>query len=288
MTSPAAIAHYQGVVDWAAFVIQAQALDLVLPLQHVFPRLVSEWGVQVPPSVLARIGALRPRKAGEPGVCRSDGRRPIAGAASYGRPVADERPARTPASCAGKHLPFGGLHAAPLRRPSPGCCCPSPIPTAGIADCEAFLADGRPEPGSGLPISTWLPLLQETLQREGRFRVRLRGDSMRPSLPADAEIEIVPAPAHLRLGDIIVFHQGDELIAHRLVARRGERLDHPGRWAAAAGRAGGSRAACWVWWWQHTRPGGAIGRPAARGSYLPSGSSAPGACGLRAGWAYER
>ena len=67
--------------------------------------------------------------------------------------------------------------------------------------------------------TTWLPLLREALEREGRFRFPLRGASMRPTLPVACEIEIVPAPAHVTLGNLIVFVQGDALIAHRLVRR---------------------------------------------------------------------
>lgn len=65
--------------------------------------------------------------------------------------------------------------------------------------------------------TTWLPLLQEALAREGRFRFPLRGTSMRPTLPAACEVEIVPPPAQTPLGSLLVFVNGDALIAHRLV-----------------------------------------------------------------------
>lgn len=67
--------------------------------------------------------------------------------------------------------------------------------------------------------TTWLPLLQEALAREGRFRFPLRGASMRPTLPAMCEIEIVPLPPRVALGSLIVFASSDALIAHRLVRR---------------------------------------------------------------------
>ncbi len=73
-------------------------------------------------------------------------------------------------------------------------------------------------------VEVWLPLLHETLAREGRFRWRLRGLSMGPTLPVDCEIEIVPWGEAVRLGDLIVFAAGDTLVAHRLVRRAG------GRW----------------------------------------------------------
>jgi hypothetical protein len=74
--------------------------------------------------------------------------------------------------------------------------------------------------------STWLPLLREALEREGRFRFPLRGASMRPTLPVECEIEIVPLPPETPLGALIVFVIDDTLIAHRLVRRSN------GRWIA--------------------------------------------------------
>ena len=67
--------------------------------------------------------------------------------------------------------------------------------------------------------SALLPLLREALAQEGKFRFPLRGDSMRPTLPSVCEIEIVPLPARVPLGTLIVFVAGDTLIAHRLVRR---------------------------------------------------------------------
>jgi len=75
-------------------------------------------------------------------------------------------------------------------------------------------------PPKAAPVATtWLPLLQEALAREGRFRFPLRGTSMRPTLPLACEIEIVPPPTQTRLGSLLVFVSGDALIAHRLVRR---------------------------------------------------------------------
>ncbi len=71
-------------------------------------------------------------------------------------------------------------------------------------------------------LSAWLPILQEALTREGRFRFPLHGTSMRPTLPTACEIEIVPLPAAVEdvpLGALIVYAHGDALIAHRLVRR---------------------------------------------------------------------
>ena len=67
--------------------------------------------------------------------------------------------------------------------------------------------------------STWLPLLQEALAQEGRFRWPLRGNSMWPTLPIECEIELEPLTSPARLGELIVFVLDDTLIAHRLVRR---------------------------------------------------------------------
>lgn len=44
---------------------------------------------------------------------------------------------------------------------------------------------------------------------------------MCPTLPLACEVEIVPLPAQVSLGSLIVFASGDTLIAHRLVRRSG-------------------------------------------------------------------
>ena len=89
---------------------------------------------------------------------------------------------------------------------------------------------------SSISATTWLPLLRDALAREGSFRFPLRGNSMRPTLPVECEIEVVPLPPRVRLGDLIVFVAGDTLIAHRLVRRA------QGRWIAQGdGRLGPDR-----------------------------------------------
>lgn|GEM_PF-890518 len=85
-------------------------------------------------------------------------------------------------------------------------------------------AQAQDTPAAGAPsLNTWLPLLREALARDGSFRFPLHGTSMRPTLPARCTIEIAPLPPCIRLGDLIVFANGDTLIAHRLVRRQGER-----------------------------------------------------------------
>ena len=67
--------------------------------------------------------------------------------------------------------------------------------------------------------STWLPLLQEALVKEGRFRWPLFGNSMWPTLPIECEIDLEPLTPPVQLGELMVFVSDDTLIAHRLVRR---------------------------------------------------------------------
>ncbi|HET7376956.1 MAG TPA: S24/S26 family peptidase [Anaerolineae bacterium] len=73
-------------------------------------------------------------------------------------------------------------------------------------------------------VVTWLPLLRESLAREGSFRWPLHGTSMLPTLPADCEIEVRPLLLPVRLGELIVFVSGDTLIVHRFVRSAGNYL----------------------------------------------------------------
>lgn len=78
----------------------------------------------------------------------------------------------------------------------------------------------------------WLPLLQESLVRQGRFRWPLRGASMTPTLPPDCEVDIVPTGDRIPLGALIVFASGSSLVVHRLVHRTDRYLvaQGDGRW----------------------------------------------------------
>ena len=82
-------------------------------------------------------------------------------------------------------------------------------------------------------LAAWLPLLRESLAQQGRFRWPLRGVSMRPTLPPNCDITIVPLPGKLPLGSLIVFAGRDSaLVAHRLVHRTRRHLVAQGdaRW----------------------------------------------------------
>ena len=86
---------------------------------------------------------------------------------------------------------------------------------------ETLILDQEPLP----QLATWLPLLRESLTRQGRFRWPLRGASMRPTLPPDCEILIVPLPDNLPLGSLIVFAgHNSALVVHRLVYRTDRHL----------------------------------------------------------------
>ena len=76
-----------------------------------------------------------------------------------------------------------------------------------------------PGPATARVGREWLPLLREALAQGERFCWRLRGTSMRPTLPPGCRIEIGPLPAAARVGDVIVFACDGELVAHRLVRR---------------------------------------------------------------------
>lgn len=83
---------------------------------------------------------------------------------------------------------------------------------------------GRQESGEGkaaaagdpLPLEVILPAL---LAQEGEFRFPLAGASMQPTLPAGSLLAIRPLTEPPIPGDLVVFVQGGELVAHRLVRR---------------------------------------------------------------------
>ena len=66
-------------------------------------------------------------------------------------------------------------------------------------------------------VTTWVPLLRETLQREGQFCLQMEGHSMSPTLLPGCELEVVPLPERVQLGQLIVFAGSENLVVHRLV-----------------------------------------------------------------------
>ncbi len=69
----------------------------------------------------------------------------------------------------------------------------------------------------------WLPVLRDTLARERRLLWPMAGRSMLPTLQEGCEVEIVPLPASVPLGSLLLFVQHDRFVVHRLVRRVGER-----------------------------------------------------------------
>jgi hypothetical protein len=65
----------------------------------------------------------------------------------------------------------------------------------------------------------WLLVLREALDAGERLRWPLQGTSMCPTLSPGCRIEIAALAGQPKVGDIIVFASGRELIAHRLVQR---------------------------------------------------------------------
>lgn len=87
----------------------------------------------------------------------------------------------------------------------------------------------------------------EALQRRGRTVVRVQGHSMYPSLCSGMRLEVQPvAYDELRVGDLVVFHDGRGIVCHRLL-RKAQRLcylkgdtnlwsDPPVVWSQVLGR----------------------------------------------------
>jgi hypothetical protein len=75
-----------------------------------------------------------------------------------------------------------------------------------------------------IPIDgEWLLALREALARGERFCWLLQGTSMCPTLSPGCRIEIAALASRPKVGDIIVFASGRELVAHRLVQRVDDR-----------------------------------------------------------------
>ncbi len=89
--------------------------------------------------------------------------------------------------------------------------------------------------------------VSQALKRRGRTIVRVHGRSMYPTLRNGVRLEVQPvAYDELRIGDLVVYHDGCGIICHRLI-RRADRLcylkgdtnlfaDPPVIWAQVLGR----------------------------------------------------
>ncbi len=74
---------------------------------------------------------------------------------------------------------------------------------------------------AALHSTVYAAVLRDALARNRGFSWTLQGESMCPTLPPGCVVTIQPLQTP-RLGDIVVFSQGDRLLAHRLVRRRGD------------------------------------------------------------------
>ena len=64
-------------------------------------------------------------------------------------------------------------------------------------------------------------LVVEALHKRGRTIVRVRGRSMFPSLHHGMRLEVQPvAYDELKVGDLVVYHDGRGVICHRLIDKR--------------------------------------------------------------------
>lgn len=70
----------------------------------------------------------------------------------------------------------------------------------------------------------WLPLLRDTIVRDGEIRWLVEGTSMLPTLPPGTEILVAPLARPPQLGEILLFMEGEHLVVHRMVRRLGDRL----------------------------------------------------------------
>lgn len=63
-------------------------------------------------------------------------------------------------------------------------------------------------------------LVRQGLQERGHVCLRLHGDSMWPTIPAGSVVDVQEiSTADIRLGDVVVWQQGADLIAHRVVQK---------------------------------------------------------------------
>jgi signal peptidase I len=63
-------------------------------------------------------------------------------------------------------------------------------------------------------------LVRQALDTRGQARVRLHGDSMWPTIPEGSLVRVERLPiSGIRLGDVVVWQQGNALVAHRVVQK---------------------------------------------------------------------
>ncbi|MCB9127970.1 MAG: S24/S26 family peptidase [Ardenticatenales bacterium] len=68
----------------------------------------------------------------------------------------------------------------------------------------------------------WITLFHDQMARHGHMRWTVQGDSMVPTLPAGAEIDVVPLQGAPPWGALLLFAKGRGAVVHRYVGRRGD------------------------------------------------------------------
>lgn len=225
-------------IDWQLVLDKAAGFRLVTSVQVVLQQLVDDWGVAIPSDVMQAAGRL-PVSEEERRVVQwlQSEQRPVvqrfwadlAGMSGWRRrasfllanlfPSAKymqdryELPDRAMVPLAYPYRWAIGVREVIISR------------RAAASERQDALMERPRRPGESLPaLQGWLPLLQESLASEGRFRWQLAGKSMEPTLPDGCQIEIVPLQGAASLGSVVVFASSSALVAHRLVHRRGRYL----------------------------------------------------------------
>ena len=95
------------------------------------------------------------------------------------------------------------------------------LPGSGVRDLGAHefaapvVSDAHGDARLGEALAS---LVHEGLHLQGRINLRLRGDSMWPTIPAGSLVAVEEVtPGDIRLGDVVIWQQGGQLIAHRVV-----------------------------------------------------------------------
>lgn len=127
------------------------------------------------------------------------------------------------------------------------------VPPADQPAAEPVTA---PAPGQEARLDAWLALTGQIPTPDAPVELPLLSGSMAPAIPVGAVLRIATSPEPCQAGDVVVFRQGERLIAHRilLVLRAGpwswllekgdaNRLGHWRQDADVRGRVVGFRSA---------------------------------------------
>ena len=70
-----------------------------------------------------------------------------------------------------------------------------------------------------------LEAMWDLWSRSGRFRMKMRGSSMRPAIREGSELIIEQRPQAIRIGDVVVYRLAGQSVAHRVVGIRRTRSE---------------------------------------------------------------